>query len=182
MTDQLSATPAGLEFVEKFLNTIEVSEERDDLAPASAIERWAAERGIEVALTEEDGARIRAFREALRGVLETNAGHGAPDEAWARLTPYVYDMCFTFRTSPVGFTPQGTGADRLVGTVVAAVYESVERGTFSRLKVCPESTCRWAFYDQSKNKSGRWCSMAVCGNRNKARRRRSMANAPQPTN
>ena len=27
----------------------------------------------------------------------------------------------------------------------------------------------WAFYDRSKNRSGRWCSMDSCGNVEKAR-------------
>ena len=35
--------------------------------------------------------------------------------------------------------------------------------------------CRWAFYDGSKNRSGRWCDMASCGNRMKARAFRERA-------
>ncbi len=35
--------------------------------------------------------------------------------------------------------------------------------------VCSSDTCQWAFYDRSKNRSGRWCSMQVCGNRTKTR-------------
>ena len=46
-------------------------------------------------------------------------------------------------------------------------------GTWRRLKACREDTCQWAFYDRSKNRSGTWCSMAVCGNRAKARAYRS---------
>ncbi|HKC76276.1 MAG TPA: CGNR zinc finger domain-containing protein [Chloroflexota bacterium] len=38
-----------------------------------------------------------------------------------------------------------------------------------RLKICRNETCRWAFYDYSKNRSGAWCTMAVCGSRSKAR-------------
>jgi predicted RNA-binding Zn ribbon-like protein len=42
-------------------------------------------------------------------------------------------------------------------------------GTWERLKVCPAHDCLWAFYDSSRNRSGHWCSMKVCGNRAKAR-------------
>jgi predicted RNA-binding Zn ribbon-like protein len=45
----------------------------------------------------------------------------------------------------------------------------MSEGTWSRLKACLADTCQWAFYDQSKNRSAHWCSMAVCGNRAKAR-------------
>jgi predicted RNA-binding Zn ribbon-like protein len=41
--------------------------------------------------------------------------------------------------------------------------------SWSRLKVCPGEHCGWAFYDHSRNQAGRWCSMAVCGGRAKAR-------------
>jgi len=44
-----------------------------------------------------------------------------------------------------------------------------EEGIWSRLKVCPNEACQWAFYDRSRNRSGRWCMMEVCGNRMKAR-------------
>lgn len=37
-----------------------------------------------------------------------------------------------------------------------------------RLRICPN--CRWLFLDRSRNGSRLWCDMAVCGNRQKARR------------
>jgi predicted RNA-binding Zn ribbon-like protein len=42
-------------------------------------------------------------------------------------------------------------------------------GTWERAKACRADDCRWAFYDQSRNRSARWCDMAVCGNRTKVR-------------
>jgi predicted RNA-binding Zn ribbon-like protein len=53
--------------------------------------------------------------------------------------------------------------------IVAIVGRAMIEGTWSRLKVCPGHDCGWAFYDNSRNLSGRWCSMAVCGGRAKAR-------------
>jgi predicted RNA-binding Zn ribbon-like protein len=43
-------------------------------------------------------------------------------------------------------------------------------GTWGRLKACEREVCRWAFYDRSMNRSGHWCSMSVCGQREKSRR------------
>jgi predicted RNA-binding Zn ribbon-like protein len=37
------------------------------------------------------------------------------------------------------------------------------------LKICTNDECQWAFYDHSRNRSGAWCTMAVCGNRMKGR-------------
>jgi len=37
-----------------------------------------------------------------------------------------------------------------------------------RLRICPN--CNWLFLDRSRNGSRMWCDMAVCGNRQKAKR------------
>ncbi|MGY2060258.1 CGNR zinc finger domain-containing protein, partial [Nocardia gipuzkoensis] len=39
-----------------------------------------------------------------------------------------------------------------------------------RLRPCANSDCRLFLIDHTKSNSARWCSMAVCGNRMKARR------------
>jgi len=54
-------------------------------------------------------------------------------------------------------------------------------GNWSRLKVCANETCQLAFYDSSRNRSGRWCSMATCGNRMKGRAYRQRHGAPRAT-
>ena len=54
--------------------------------------------------------------------------------------------------------------------VPAVTFNGVAEGTWERLKACERDVCRWAFYDHSKNRSSHWCSMAVCGQREKNRR------------
>jgi hypothetical protein len=39
-----------------------------------------------------------------------------------------------------------------------------------RLKRCENPRCGWLFVDRSRNRSRRWCEMATCGNRAKAKR------------
>jgi predicted RNA-binding Zn ribbon-like protein len=41
---------------------------------------------------------------------------------------------------------------------------------FDRAKLCEARECGWIFYDSSRSRRRRWCSMAICGNRAKARR------------
>ena len=54
--------------------------------------------------------------------------------------------------------------------------ESAARGLVDddpdRLRVCANDECRWVYYDTSKGGRRKWCDMAVCGNRAKARRHR----------
>lgn len=63
------------------------------------------------------------------------------------------------------------------GDVLVAALDAVAGGTWRRLKACPD--CRWAFYDNTRNGSKRWCLMEAsgpgsrgCGNIAKVRRHR----------
>jgi len=67
------------------------------------------------------------------------------------------------------------GVAAAFGTIVAIAFVASFDGTFAHLKTCASEDCRAVFYDRSKNHSGRWCSMEVCGNRAKMRRFRKRA-------
>jgi predicted RNA-binding Zn ribbon-like protein len=56
-----------------------------------------------------------------------------------------------------------------LGSLASIVAVAQIDGTWSRLKACPGVHCGWAFYDHSRNQSGSWCSMSVCGSRAKVR-------------
>ena len=70
--------------------------------------------------------------------------------------------------------------DRALAELFAIIALAEVDGSWSRLKVCADHQCLWAFYDQSKNRSRSWCNMAVCGNRAKARRRRQKVAGTHP--
>jgi len=50
-------------------------------------------------------------------------------------------------------------------------------GLRERLRICPGPGCAGRFLDDSPAGRRRWCSMAVCGNRNKAAAHRQAAHA-----
>lgn len=60
-------------------------------------------------------------------------------------------------------------SDHPLGAIVGAAVQLSFEGRWDRLKLCDADTCRYAFYDESRNHSGKWCDMAVCGNRAKTR-------------
>ena len=76
--------------------------------------------------------------------------------------------------------PAGDGPDAACALALAIVFAARADGSFARLKACPHAHCGWAFYDGSRNRSGQWCSMRICGNRTKgeAFRRRNSACRP----
>ena len=77
--------------------------------------------------------------------------------------------------------PRATGMAGSLGRVVAILVEAMAAGTWDRLKACSADTCQWLFYDASKNHSGHWCSMKVCGNRSKARQFRARRRPASPS-
>jgi predicted RNA-binding Zn ribbon-like protein len=64
----------------------------------------------------------------------------------------------------VRLRPEQAGRQALVTLVLAALYEGQHTGTSHRLKTCRNPRCRVAFYDRSRNASGVWHSVRICGN------------------
>jgi len=175
-----TAAPGRLEKVREFINTTEIEAGRDPLNGPDDLESWCSKQACAIDSAAE-ASTLRAFRESLRAVLEA-ADEDGRAAAWQAVEPFAARAGYGMRISPDGapaLVPQGTGYAALISEIFAIAYDAVRDGTWQRLKACRKHNCRWAFYDRSKNGSGAWCSMAVCGNRMKAQKRRlSRKNAP----
>jgi predicted RNA-binding Zn ribbon-like protein len=168
-----SHAPGRLALVQDFINTVEPNV-RDDIGDPSGAAAWLRESGLPGSISGADElGRLLALREALADLLLANAGHG-PEVGWERLLPFGSEVRLCIRSGPeLRLEPAAdTNVEATIGAMLAVVYDAVRDGTWSRLKICEDGACAWAFYDRSKNGSGTWCSMKVCGNRAKARRRR----------
>jgi predicted RNA-binding Zn ribbon-like protein len=164
-----------LTVVEQFLNTLDErtftwhGQKRvpgDTLTSAEALSAWLETHGLATAgqqLHPSDLATAVALRTALRDAL-TGGTDGAK-------------MTQTLAGFPLRLAPDPAGGLRIAAasgvagldTIVETVAESVAGRGWGRLKLCFAEDCRWAFYDTSRNGGGRWCTMEVCGNRNKTR-------------
>jgi predicted RNA-binding Zn ribbon-like protein len=114
--------------------------------------------------------RLRTVREALRELA--GAGGTQPLGALDTLNKAARGAGVELRFGAHGpyFLASAPGeVGGAIGLLLAITVRSMLDGTWSRLKVCPGDDCGWAFYDHSRNQTGRWCSMAVCGGRAKAR-------------
>jgi len=170
-----SPAPEPLALVQAFINTNDLESGPDLLPDAAALRDWLAEHELETParLSADDHERAIALREALRELVIANAG--LPYDANA--LEVVNDAARRAGLHPVlagpgeaGLEPDAKDIDAALGRIVAAVHAGIADGTWSRLKACERDTCRWAFYDHSRNRSGHWCSMAVCGSREKNKR------------
>ncbi|HEY4634314.1 MAG TPA: CGNR zinc finger domain-containing protein [Candidatus Limnocylindrales bacterium] len=171
--------PAGLALVQAFLNTTDREDRIDQLRDLAGLQSWLLSNalpGADLPLREGDRRRLVAFREGVRALV-MGRDHGGIDPAAltvvndaareAKLT-----VAFDRHGEPA-LEPVVRGLDALVARLVADITAASMDGTWVRLKVCPRTACGWAFYDASKNRSGRWCAMAVCGNRTKSARSRA---------
>jgi predicted RNA-binding Zn ribbon-like protein len=61
----------------------------------------------------------------------------------------------------------------LLWPVARSATELLTSPQLPRLRECAGEACGWVFLDRTKNASRRWCDMAECGNRAKARRYRA---------
>jgi predicted RNA-binding Zn ribbon-like protein len=167
--------PGELALLQAFFNSnydLELEHGADLFATPTALSRWLERRGFPAArtdsLTERDVRRAAAVREGLRGL----AGGGSAVSSLAALNEAAAGAVIEARFTPSGpsFVPgEGRPLDQALAIVLAIAATAMIDGSWARLKVCPGVDCGWVFYDHSRNQSGRWCSMAVCGGRAKAR-------------
>ncbi len=165
------------ELITDFVNTLELDEGVDHLGSPAQLRAWLAERGLLGARADvgrSDLRRAREVREALRSLLLANNGVAADTRTAAR----ILDRAAARAGVRLRFSRSGaatlepdrrSGVDAALGVMLGRVAELMSEGSWSRLKACRAEDCRWAFYDRARNQSRAWCSMRVCGNRQKAR-------------
>jgi hypothetical protein len=122
-------------------------------------------------ITTGELRRLHSVRRALLELALANAGQPVGADAWRRLSGIsaVLPLHLEFFETGSELLPDGHGADRFLGAILAAVHEARRAGTWERLKACPAEQCEAVFYDVSRNRTATWCSMAICGNRTKVR-------------
>ncbi|MEE6258729.1 CGNR zinc finger domain-containing protein [Plantactinospora sonchi] len=180
----LDHAPDGLGFVQDLLNTVGAGVPRqpdllEDLTSATrwahdAAARWSAVTGrpVDEIVLDLDGLReLRTFRDQLGQEIDAriHAGSdpGRPGAGTAdRIPTAPRTTGATLRLDEHGsvrLEPAGTGADLLISVALAALFEAQLGDVRRRLKTCRNPRCRVAFYDRSRNNSGVWHSVRVCG-------------------
>jgi len=119
-------------------------------------------------------ARAVAFRMELRKMAECVASYApVPESAVGAINEVL-------RRGPVygQLTPVGRGFARkvhrdvrdpvdLLVPIAEDATDLLCKGDLGRVRKCGSSSCILFFYDTSRNRTRRWCSMDLCGNRAK---------------
>lgn len=154
------------------MNTRDIEGGTDRFETSAGLIAWLRE--VRLPGADEVGsvalARAVQLREAFRRALEANA-HLESGDATGELSAAAAGIAMRVVGSAVGprVEPAGIGLEGALGALLAAASTATADGSWARLKVCRNDTCRWAYWDGSRNRSGVWCTMAACGNRLKGR-------------
>jgi predicted RNA-binding Zn ribbon-like protein len=167
--------PGQLALVQAFVNTTDLEDQFEELRDPGSLAAWLAHHEL-----IEQGAHARAgdlhraieLREAIRSLLIANTGGPLDPDALAvvnRAAESAQLIPIFDGNATASLQPRTSGVDGALGKLLAIVFAAMADGSWPRLKACRYDPCRWAFYDGSKNRSGAWCSMSICGNKVKTR-------------
>lgn len=124
-------------------------------------------------------ADLGRLRAALRDLIERLAmGTRPTSRQLAELNAVLAQapVRLELRSTEAGYAVASVPArgghprEQLLAEVAGSAAGFLAGEDLGRLKVCDNQGCRWAFYDESRNRSRRWCQSTACGNRFKVRR------------
>jgi predicted RNA-binding Zn ribbon-like protein len=164
-----------LDLVREYVNTLDLETGIDRISSPDELAMWLSEQGLVddlVEPTEQELADALAVREAIRELLLANNGVETDVDAASKTLEAAgrrANLGVRFENGRPVLASEDDGARGAIGSIVATVAELAPTDEWKRLKGCRDEHCRVAFYDKSRNRSRAWCSMEVCGNREKAR-------------
>ncbi len=169
--DLVVADAADELFVLDLLNTTPVIDGavHDELADPGSAKRWMREHGI--AATKTEVAAAVEVRSILQSVVRGEARATA-------LKPFLAGVALRPVAAADGLQWRIETTDAPVSPVRAVLaWDALRISSPGRLRQCANTECQLFLIDRSKPNTARWCSMAICGNRMKARRHYRRAHA-----
>jgi hypothetical protein len=176
--------PEEVRLVNEFLNTLDLERfgehaekpevEREELRSPERLGDWLVARGL---LARDDTVGVQDLelalkvRDALRVAASANSGPVLGGSAGVSFEDLPLVVRLGGDSKPELASAEG-GVKGALGSIVADVAVATSKGTWARMKICAAEDCRWAYYDHSKSRTGRWCAMETCGNRHKTRKYR----------
>jgi predicted RNA-binding Zn ribbon-like protein len=112
----------------------------------------------------------RLLHEAVERIL---AHRSVPKPAIAAIRDGLGKLtgCWELTNTKTGFVlkfrPRFVQPNQLLGPIAKSACDLLCHRDWSRLKRCANPVCGLYFYDSSRNRRRRWCSMRACGNRMK---------------
>ena len=117
------------------------------------------------------------LRLQLRRLLEEASGGKDPGPRQLRYlnallstSPFVYTIS---NRQALSAAPLRRDWDWVMAELARSAHEVITKFDRHRIKACANPDCSWLFYDESLNRSRRWCQTNICGNLIKVREHRA---------
>jgi predicted RNA-binding Zn ribbon-like protein len=167
--------PGRLELLQRFVNSHnhDFPADWDRIGTGAKATAWLRRKGLlapGTRITDDDAARLRDLREAIRALAVANQGGPPAATATEVIRRAGRSAALRVGVDDAGRTmlePAPGGLDGAVATLLGILHEAQVSGDWARLKGCRR--CGYAFFDRSRNRSAAWCAMGICGNRTKNR-------------
>jgi predicted RNA-binding Zn ribbon-like protein len=134
----------------------------DALADPASAREWLIAHGGRG--TRRERQHVLEARAAVQAVVRGEQPPGS-------LAPLLDGVTLTPKVDATGVTwHPDIPADRELAVQAILTWDRLTKESPERLRPCANDECRLYLIDRSRTNSARWCSMAICGNRMKARR------------
>lgn len=152
--------------------------QHDFIATPEICQRWLAAAHLPSTNAGQQEGELQRFRETLRSAVDhlRNAST-VPDAVMHAVNAYLKGTVVRFKLTMVNGKVQleerlDPGSNGPAGLIAEDFARFVCDHEPERLKRCSNPACSMVFYDRGKNNARRWCTMSLCGNRDKVARYR----------
>lgn len=163
--------PGDLRLLQSFINMRDAEENLEEFDSPEALGAWLAGQGLmepDVPISELEWHSARIVREGLRTLLWAHNGADVREKSidlmnriLERARPHLR---FEYDDS-VKLKSEDTGWHGALTRILEIILNAMREGSWERLKACQNGRCGWIFFDGSKNRSAKWCTVRRCGNR-----------------
>ncbi|MCD9025492.1 CGNR zinc finger domain-containing protein [Cohnella silvisoli] len=91
--------------------------------------------------------------------------------------PVIRQIATTDVHYRVTLSPTGHQWPNVMAEIAASFAQMLADGEPSRIRICDNPNCLWVYYDDTRNRSKRYCDDKMCGNLMKVRRFRARKKA-----
>jgi predicted RNA-binding Zn ribbon-like protein len=180
--DQFVGGNLALDFVNTVAYRSDPQRFKDRLQTADEVRQWAIQAGLPDrnaihSLAKAHLRRVRALREELFAIFHAIATHRSISTPALNRLARALQGCRSKQTLVMQgrevrwVWERGAGrVDFLLYPVLMAAVDLLISSSHGLVRQCAGEGCGWLFLDRSNAGKRRWCRMADCGNRNKARR------------
>jgi predicted RNA-binding Zn ribbon-like protein len=174
----------ALDFINTVAYRFDPEKVNDHLKRAEDVRRWANQSRLPdrdainscAPLSTTALLHVRAVREQLFAIFHATASdEPISADALRRVDNALRDcrakQCLSIQGVEVRWSwrPSAGCSDFLLYPILTAATELLTSASRSLVHQCADEGCGWLFLDRSNARKRRWCSMADCGNRYKAR-------------